>query len=303
VVLGVDDAHLLDPVLAALVLHLAGTANMFVLATVRAGEPCPDAIVSLWKDAGARRIELARLDNEAVSRLVEAALQGPLEQAALQWVVDRSQGNPLYLRELVLGGLEDQTLGLNRGLWRLAGRPTVSPTLVELIERRMSALSAAQRAPIELLALGEPLRVQEIAGVTEYESVADAEAARRSRPTWWLTPRGQRPWPVIPSSAPGWPTWLWLTAPACRPRCRWRARTRRASVTKTPKRCWPRPRKRRLTANWPSTTCSSGCPACFWGVKCNQETRDLLTRAEAWSTEPSRAGSSGWLRFASVSLR
>ena len=85
VVLGVDDAQLLDPVSAALVLHLASTASAFVIATVRIGEPLPDAIVSLWKDAGAHRLELERLSDEDVGVLVEAALEGPVgaERAAL----------------------------------------------------------------------------------------------------------------------------------------------------------------------------------------------------------------------------
>src|SRR5580704_16139833 len=46
VVLGVDDAQLLDPASAALVLHLATTSSVFVIVTVREGEPCPAAIVS-----------------------------------------------------------------------------------------------------------------------------------------------------------------------------------------------------------------------------------------------------------------
>jgi hypothetical protein len=62
-------------------------------------------------------------------------------------------------------------------LWRLAGRPTVGPTLVELIDRRMSGLAAEPRMAIELLALGEPLRLDEIAAITGYESLAAAEAA------------------------------------------------------------------------------------------------------------------------------
>ena len=106
IVLGVDDAQLLDPVSAALVLHLTTTASAFVIATVRSGEPYPDAIVSLWKDAGAHRIELERLSDRVVAALVESALGGPLELAALRWVIESSQGNALYVRELVLGALE-----------------------------------------------------------------------------------------------------------------------------------------------------------------------------------------------------
>ena len=53
-VVGVDDAQLLDPTSAALVLHLVNGGGCFVMATVRTGELCPDAIVSLWKDARGR---------------------------------------------------------------------------------------------------------------------------------------------------------------------------------------------------------------------------------------------------------
>ena len=103
VVVSVDDAQLLDPVSAALVLHLTNTASAFVIATVRSGEPCPDAIVSLWKDLGSQRLELEPLGDEAVATLVESALGGPLDQRALHWVVDSSRGNALYVRELVRG--------------------------------------------------------------------------------------------------------------------------------------------------------------------------------------------------------
>ena len=121
IVLGVDDAQLLDPVSAALVLHLTITASAFVIATVRSGEPCPDAIVSLWKDAGARRIELRRLERRGGRELVEAALGGPVEQAALRWIVERSQGNALYVRELVSARSTPARSRCTRGLWRLDG--------------------------------------------------------------------------------------------------------------------------------------------------------------------------------------
>ena len=122
VVLAVDDAQLLDPVSAALVLHLATAANVFVLATIRSGEPCPDAVVSLWKDVGAERMGLERLGDEAIEALVEGALGGPLAQGALHWITESSRGNALYVRELVLGALKAGGLRLDRGLWRLAGR-------------------------------------------------------------------------------------------------------------------------------------------------------------------------------------
>jgi DNA-binding NarL/FixJ family response regulator len=176
IVLGVDDAQLLDPVSAALVLHLATSAGAFILATVRSGEPCPDAIVSLWKDGAAQRVELDRLTDADVAALVEAALGGPLEEAALRWVIETSQGNALYVRELVAGAVESGTLQRFGDLWRLAGRPGLSASLGELIAERMAGLPAERRAPVELLALGEPLRLPELASLTTHDALLEAEA-------------------------------------------------------------------------------------------------------------------------------
>ena len=65
-VLGVDDAQWLDPTSATLVLQLTTTGAAFVLATVRSDETAPDAIVSLWKDAGALRLELELLTEHGI---------------------------------------------------------------------------------------------------------------------------------------------------------------------------------------------------------------------------------------------
>jgi AAA ATPase domain len=139
VCVGVDDAHLLDPASAALVLHLATAAGVFVVVTVGAGEAAPDAIDSLWNDAGAVRIKLRRLDDEAIQGLVETALDGPVEAAVLRRVVDASAGNALYARELILGAIDDGRLRLDRGLWRLK-RSGVSLSLAALVTRRMGVL-------------------------------------------------------------------------------------------------------------------------------------------------------------------
>ena len=84
-------------------LHLSVTESAFVIVTVRSGEPCPDAIISLWKDGGAQRLDLERLSDEAVGALVEAAIGGPVEQSVLRWLYEISQGNALYVRELIIG--------------------------------------------------------------------------------------------------------------------------------------------------------------------------------------------------------
>jgi DNA-binding CsgD family transcriptional regulator len=173
--LAVDDAQLLDPASATLVLQLAETTDVFVLATIRTGEPTPDAVDALWKDAGARRIELARISDEAIAELVEAGLNGPVEQGTMTLIVDACRGNPLYARELVIGAIEDGRIRRERGLWRIDGRLSVTPSLSALIGRRTGALAPELRAPLELLALGEPLRLHELASLTSYEALEAAE--------------------------------------------------------------------------------------------------------------------------------
>jgi AAA ATPase-like protein len=74
VVLGVDDAHLLDPASAALVLQVAMDGTAFVVVTVRARERCPDSIVALWKDLEVPRLELQQLSEEETAALLERAL-------------------------------------------------------------------------------------------------------------------------------------------------------------------------------------------------------------------------------------
>lgn len=174
-VLGVDDAQWLDLTSAALVLHLATTGTAFVIATVRSNEPCPDAIVSLWKDAGGDRIELGMLSGPETESLVETMVGGPVERGARRWVSETSRGNALYVRELVLGAIAQDALQLVSGLWRLPVRPPVSAPLRELVAARMAGLDDAEQRALELLALGEPLYLAETLALIGSEPLTAAE--------------------------------------------------------------------------------------------------------------------------------
>jgi hypothetical protein len=176
--LGVDDAQLLDPTSAALVLHVISTGTAFVVATVRTGEPCPDAIESLWEDAGTERLELLELSQDETVQLVEDLAGGPVEEGAHQWVWETSRGNALYASELVRGALASGALGPVDGLWRLTVRPGISPSLAELVSARMTSIEPKEHEVLELLALGEPLRLAELTELTDERSVVSAEVRR-----------------------------------------------------------------------------------------------------------------------------
>jgi ATP/maltotriose-dependent transcriptional regulator MalT len=167
-ILLVDDAHLLDDASAALTHHLAATGRAAILATVRSAERAPGPVLALWKDGLAERVELAPLTESDVDDLLNAALGGPVDRATRQSVFQRSSGNVLFLRELVLGALEAGVLRQRVGVWRLEGRLPASARLVELVEARLGDLSDRDRDSLELLAVGQPLGVdlfEQLAGV------------------------------------------------------------------------------------------------------------------------------------------
>ncbi len=175
VLLGIDDAHLLDAASAALVLHLVTSQTAFVVVTVRTGEPCLDPIIALWKDAGALRLELRQLSEDDTAGLLEAALGGEVEPGVLRWAFDASEGNVLYLRELVTGALATGALERAGGRWQLRFRPHPGPALVDLISARLAGLSEDELDTVRLLALGEPLAVGDLARIAGTAALAQLE--------------------------------------------------------------------------------------------------------------------------------
>jgi DNA-binding CsgD family transcriptional regulator len=172
-VLLVDDAHLLDNSSATLLYQLAVTKAAFVLATVRAGETAPDPVVALWKDGLLERVELPGLPLELTEKLVCDALGGPVDPETTLTLANRCDGNVLFLRELVLGALEDRTLDNENGMWRLVRPLHPSSRLVELVEARLCGLAPRERELLELVSFGEPL------GQSELDTLGDVAVAER----------------------------------------------------------------------------------------------------------------------------
>lgn len=152
-----DDAHLLDDMSATLVLRLAREEQVFVLATVRSGEDAPDSITALWKDAGARRIDVAPLDLSQTEELLRRTLGGPVAVPALSRLVELSQGVPLALLELVDAARRSEILVLRDDVWCLEGELVLSDRLIDLIQVRLAGRSDEEREALATIALGEPV--------------------------------------------------------------------------------------------------------------------------------------------------
>jgi AAA ATPase domain len=120
-VLAVDDAHLLDDVSAALVSQLVRRRACFVVATLRVGEPMPEAVSGLRKDGVADRIALWSLSPEEVGALLSAAVGSPMEPETVHRLWVATEGNALFLRELVADGMQLGQLAAQGSVWRWEG--------------------------------------------------------------------------------------------------------------------------------------------------------------------------------------
>ena len=177
VVLCVDDAHLLDPLSAALVHHAVTTGAVLLLATVRRGSPVPDEVTALWKDGLTDRLEITGLSRLDTDRLTTLVLRGVVHGSTLERLWSITEGNTMFLRELIDAALHSGDLTERDGLWRLSGRIDLGNRLVDLVDLRFGSLTPAQEHVIEHVALGEPVDVDVVAALS---SVADLEDAERT---------------------------------------------------------------------------------------------------------------------------
>jgi DNA-binding CsgD family transcriptional regulator len=156
-VLGVDDAHLLDDASAGLVHQLAASGTAVVVATVRDGAAGSESVRVLWRGARVERLELGPLTRAVVGELLASVLAGQVDTATGHRMWQASEGNVLVLRELVRLGTEQGLLARRHGVWSWRGRLRSSGRLTELIDERLAGLEPEHRHALEVLAVGEPL--------------------------------------------------------------------------------------------------------------------------------------------------
>lgn len=177
--LGIDDAHQLDD-LSALVLHqLVASGAAKVIITVRTGEPTPDAVSALWDSGLLERVEIAPLPPEAIADLVSAVLGGPVDSIGATKLFSMTQGNALFLRQLVYGELTAGRLTEVAGVWRWTGAAGVSPALAEVVRARMHGLTDETREIIDMLSLSEPLGVDLLGSMDQAGELIRVERDRR----------------------------------------------------------------------------------------------------------------------------
>lgn len=147
-----DDMHWSGDSVLGLIGNLEGRVLHLPILLVVAGRAKPADW--LQRFPGATTIRLGPLGRRESAGLA-AALMGdhPLTDDASDFFVNRSGGNPLYMRELVRMAKDTSSLVEDRGRYRLSSTVTVPASLQAVLAARLDALPAAQKEVFEHVAL------------------------------------------------------------------------------------------------------------------------------------------------------
>jgi DNA-binding CsgD family transcriptional regulator len=171
----VDDAHLLDELSALVVHQLALQQTAVVIATIRSGQPAPDAVTALWKDGLVQRLEVQPLSRAESVELLTYALGLPPDQDCADRMWRLTAGNALFLHHLVEYEQQAGRLVHERGRCRWLGNPEVPPSLVELVEHQIGAVDAAVLDVVDLVAVAEPVEWHCLSMLAEQSAIEEAD--------------------------------------------------------------------------------------------------------------------------------
>src|SRR5262249_56044537 len=100
---------------------------------------------------------------------------GPVDGTTVHTLRTTSEGNVLFLRELILSAVASGSLTDVRGMWRLQGSLSASARLTELVRMRLGTLDEAERHALEVVSVGEPVSFPTIDALTDRACIEDLE--------------------------------------------------------------------------------------------------------------------------------
>jgi DNA-binding CsgD family transcriptional regulator len=172
----VDDGHDLDDASAGFVHHLAVVGSAVALVTLRSGADRPGALTALWKDGLAERIELEGLSRRETNQLVTSVLGATVEAATIERIWQLTDGNPLYVREVLLSAHETGALRSSDGIWCWRGAFTTGVRLQEIVAERIGRLDPDELSAVELLSVARSLSLEVLASLTGATSLERLES-------------------------------------------------------------------------------------------------------------------------------
>lgn len=178
VLMGVDDAHLLDGLSAHVVHQLAQSRGAQLVVTVRTGGDEPDAVTALWKDGLLTRLDLEPLSLEATQCLIEANVGGPVDARSVERFWTLTGGNPLFLRQLIADQIAARRMRQVAGVWMWDGDVAVSQNLSDMVGRQLGRMTPGVAGVVDTLSQCEPLSMAVLGDLVRSADIECAEQMR-----------------------------------------------------------------------------------------------------------------------------
>jgi DNA-binding CsgD family transcriptional regulator/tetratricopeptide (TPR) repeat protein len=174
VLLAIEDLHWADASTRAFLSFLARSLRserVLLVASYRPDElhrrhPLRPLLAELERGPRARRVELAPLTRPELAEQLEDILGAAPDEARVERLFARSEGNPLFTEELLAAGLD--------------GRGELPPTLRDALMVRIEALPQDAQEVLRLLAAGRRLDHVLLAEASGLEASALREAVREA---------------------------------------------------------------------------------------------------------------------------
>jgi len=150
----VDDIHWAESTLLDLIEYLVGWTRGVPLIIVCPSRPDLLELRPTWTAARpeATSVILPPLAEEQTRALLANLLGGAIPQLLADRVVDATEGNPLFVEEMVRILIDDGHLVQTDGVWQAtetAGEVTIPPSIEALLAARLDRLSLPERAVLE----------------------------------------------------------------------------------------------------------------------------------------------------------
>jgi DNA-binding CsgD family transcriptional regulator/tetratricopeptide (TPR) repeat protein len=176
--IGIDDAHLLDGLSAHVVHQLAQSRETRLVVTTRSGGEEPDAITALWKDGTLARLDLDPLSPQATRELIEATLGGSIDARCAQRFWRLTGGNALFLGQLLKDQVAAARMRQVAGVWMWDGDVAVSQSISDMVGRQLGRLTPELALVVDALSQCEPLEVDVLCDIVRRRDLEVAEQMR-----------------------------------------------------------------------------------------------------------------------------
>lgn len=175
VLIGVDDAHLLDGLSAHVVHQLAQSRAARLVLTLRTGGTEPDAVTALFKDGLLARLDLEPLSLRDTCDLIETAIGGSVDSRSAQRFWKLTGGNALFLGQLLKDQVAAGRMKKAAGVWVWDEDVAVSPNIGDMVGRQLGRLTPELALVVDTLSQCEPLALDVLCDLVGRRDVELAE--------------------------------------------------------------------------------------------------------------------------------